>query len=298
MIRALLVFALIALPIALSYSYAEHHEGSGIFETLFMHVMPAALENNHETIVIPLPGFLSIFSTLESGIHIYNLQLFQIAAVLLILVCFSGVPGCIRSGKGDYISRLFSGFCLWIRDEMVIPIMGRQYGTMFLPLFLTLFFFILFMNLLGMVPGGATATANAGTTGALAILTFVFMIGGGMVVQGPFSFWKNLIPHGLPMILVPLLFVVEIIGLIVKPVALTIRLFANMTAGHLIVLSSMGLIFIAGEAGASIGYGAAPLAVGFAVFIMIIEAFVACLQAYIFTYLSILFVQMSIHPEH
>jgi F-type H+-transporting ATPase subunit a len=99
------------------------------------------------------------------------------------------------------------------------------------------------MNLLGLVPGGATATASIFVTAALALTTFGLMIGGGMMEQGPAAFWKNLIPHGLPGFLVPLMFVIEVVGLLVKPFALMIRLFANLTGGHLVVYSFMGLIF-------------------------------------------------------
>jgi F-type H+-transporting ATPase subunit a len=95
------------------------------------------------------------------------------------------------------------------------------------------------------------------------------------------------------------MFVVEVVGLVVKPFALMVRLFANMTGGHMVVLSFMGLIFYFGQSmGDAAGYAASPVAVGFAVFIMIIESFVALLQAYIFTQLSIIFVNGSIHPEH
>jgi F-type H+-transporting ATPase subunit a len=106
------------------------------------------------------------------------------------------------------------------------------------------------------------------------------------------------VPH-VPLALWPLMFIVEVLGLFVKPFALMIRLFANLTGGHLVVLSFMGLIFMfAGVESSAMGYAVAPMGVGFAVFIMIIEAFVAMLQAYIFTQLSIMFVGASVHPEH
>jgi F-type H+-transporting ATPase subunit a len=226
-----------------------------------------------------------------------NLQIFQIAAVLLVLVAFLGVPSYIRSGRGDVLTRFFAGFALWIRDEMVTPVMGKELGNKLLPFFLCLFFFILFMNLMGLVPGSATATASIFVTGALALITLLSMVFGGMFAQGPIAFWKNLVPH-VPLALWPLMFVVELIGLVVKPFALMIRLFANMTGGHLVVLSFMGLIFFFADMGPAVGYGVSPIAVAFAVFIMIIEVFVAMLQAYIFTQLSILFIHASVHPEH
>jgi F-type H+-transporting ATPase subunit a len=164
-------------------------------------------------------------------------------------------------------------------------------------MFLTIFFFILFMNVLGLVPGAATATASIFVTGALAGITFATMVIGGMVVQGPFKFWLHLVPK-VPLALWPLMFAVELVGLVVKPIALMIRLFANMTGGHLAVLSLMGLVFFFGAMSPVVGWASSPVAVGLAVFIMIIESFVALLQAYIFTTLSIIFVQASLHPEH
>ena len=258
-------------------------------------------------LALPLPGPLGIFDPAAHGdgdpdthpkLYATNLQLFQVAAVLLILVLMSGVPGYVRTGKGDWATRMFTGFCLYIRDEMVVPVMGRETARKYLPYFLSLFFFILFMNLMGLFPWSATATASIFVTGALALITFASMVICGMVVQGPLAFWKNLVPH-VPAALWPLMLVVEFVGLAVKPFALMIRLFANMTGGHMVVLSFMGLIFFFGQnMGDSLGYAVSPVAVGFAVFIMIIESFVALLQAYIFTQLSILFVNASIHPEH
>lgn len=310
MLRGILVLAILVGACFANYSFAEHHHGESVFETLYMHLMPSPLvEDNHaeETkalIEVPLPQWLAWADYRGAAgpegprTTVFNLQIFQVAAVLLVLVLFSGVPRYVRTGQGDGLSRLFTGFAMWVRDEMVYPVMGRELGRKFLPYFLGVFFFILFMNLLGLVPGAATATANPFVTAALALTTLVGMIGCGMIVQGPVAFWKNLVPH-VPLFLWPLLFVVELIGLLVKPFALTVRLFANMTGGHLVVLSFTGLIFFAagmfGDAG---GWIASPIGGGFAVFIMIIEAFVAMVQAYVFTQLSIIFVHASVHPEH
>jgi len=313
-LRGLLILAIVGGACFVSYRYAAHHTADDVFTKLYMHLMPSALvEDNHAAhgeevalVEIPLPGFLHVFD--YRGEHaegppkttIFNLQIFQVASVLLCLVCFAGVPRYIKTGKGDPLARMFAGFAMWIRDEMVYPEMGKDVGRRFLPYFLTVFFFILFMNLMGLAPYSATPTACIFVTGALAVTTLLLMLFGGMIAQGPLAFWKNLVPH-VPLLLWPLMFLVEVIGLLVKPFALMVRLFANMTGGHMVVLSFMGLLFFLGSPdmwGAAGGWGSTPLSIGFAVFIMIIESFVAMLQAFIFTQLSIIFVNASIHPEH
>ena len=326
-IRPILVLALISVALWFTRPTAhlfEHHVNESVFQTLYLHLQPARLlaskaadgaevEASGGVNTAParsdyvvafehpsLPAFFDMDHATEGHQLIpTNLQLFQILAVLLVLVCFSGVPNYIRTGRGDVLTRVFAGFALWIRDEMVYPVMGPETGRRFLPYFLSIFFFILFMNLLGLVPGGATATANIFVTMALATITLASMVIAGMVSVGPIHFFTSQVPH-VPALLWPLMFVVEIVGLlVVKPFALMVRLFANMTGGHMVVLSFMGLIFFfAQREGDMVGWATSPVAVGFAVFIMIIEAFVAMLQAYIFTQLSILFVQGCVHPEH
>jgi F-type H+-transporting ATPase subunit a len=306
------IVALVILAAAcfLSTRYSQHHEGDNVFTTLYMHLVPAPLvadPHDHASpalLEVPLPAGLAAFDyrhetqAPEPKTALFNLQLFQVAAVLVTLVCFARVPGYLRTGKGDPLTRVFAGFAQWIREEMVVKTMGKELGARFLPYFLTVFFFILFMNLMGLVPFSATATASIFVTGALALTTFTAMIVCGMVVQGPIAYWQHLVPH-VPLALWPLMFVVELIGLVVKPVALTIRLFANMSGGHMVVLSFMGLIFYMGELWGAVGaWGASPLGLAFACFIMIIETFVAMVQAFIFTQLSILFVNASMHPEH
>jgi F-type H+-transporting ATPase subunit a len=316
-LRGLLMAVLVAAACWASSHYSAHHTGDTVFTTLYMHLVPSVLvqptAHGHAPegalapealLEVPLPAALSFFdyrgaaATGEPRTALFNLQIFQVLAVVLILVAFAGVPRYLRTGRGDPLTRLFAGFAEWIRNEMVFPTMGKELGRKFLPYFLFVFFFVLFMNLVGLVPYSATATASIFVTLALALTTFLAMIVCGMVAQGPVAYWKHLVPH-VPLPLWPLMFAVELIGLIVKPVALTIRLFANMSGGHMVVLSFMGLIFFLGELwGAAGAWGAAPLGLGFAVFIMIVESFVAMVQAYIFTQLSILFVNASVHPEH
>ena len=308
-LRLLLIALCVLVPAWIGHHYVAEHEvkPGDPFMPLFEHLMPAPLlKDPHAAhpeymfeLTIPGPAAFDADHAREgTQIVATNLQLFQIAAVLLLFVCFSGVPGYLRTGKGDYITRLCSGFALWLRDDVVYPAMGKEMGRRFLPYFLTLFFFILFMNLLGLVPGAATATASVFVTGGLALFTLLVMLFGGMIVQGPAHYWKTLVPH-VPWPIWPIMFAVEFIGIFVKPFALMIRLFANMTGGHMVVLSFMGLLFLlAGMAGHTAAYAASPILVGFAVFIMIIESFVAMLQAYVFTMLSVMFIQASLHPEH
>lgn len=230
----------------------------------------------------------------------YDVNLYQLIAVALMVVVFGAVLVSFRSNRVPWILRVFRGWCHWLRDEVVIAVMGDDEGRRFAPYFIYLFFFIAFANLLGMIPNAVTATATVFVTGALAALTFVMMVVGGMMKQGVGAYWKSLVPHGLPLPLVPLLFVLEIIGLLVKPFALTIRLFANMLAGHLVIYSFVAMIFLFAKLleMSAVSYLPAAFAVGMGVFISIIEAFVALLQAYIFTFLSVVFVRQSLHPAH
>jgi len=305
-VRFWIVLLVVGAACAFTTLHAEHHTHPNVFQALYMHLMPARLLAGHGSaanlIELTLPAWLAFFDMdrARAGVQLIatNLQVFQLAAVVLIFVCFSGVPKHLRTGQGDWLTRVFAGFAGWVRDEMVYATLGKEVGRKLTPYFLTLFFFILFMNLMGLVPHSVTATASIFVTGALAVVTFLSMIGGGMAVQGPLAFWKNLVPH-VPAAIWPLMLVVELAGLVIKPFALMIRLFANMTGGHMVVLSFMGLIFyFTALAGPAVGWASSPIALGFAVFIMIIESFVALLQAYIFTQLTILFVGASLHPEH
>lgn len=199
--------------------------------------------------------------------------------------------------KGSF-RNFFEVFVVFVRDEMVYKIMGEEMGRRFLPFFLTQFFFILTCNLLGLVPFMATATGNIAVTGALALITLGVTQIGGMIEQGFFTYLKNIVPPGIPAWLLPIMVPVEILGQFTKPFALTVRLFANMTAGHLVILSLFALIFIFRGFGDIVSYAVSPGVVGFVLFISLLEIFVALIQAYIFTFLSIIFIGAALHPEH
>ncbi len=182
-------------------------------------------------------------------------------------------------------------FILFVRDEIARPTIGKGFEK-FLPYLLTVFFFILFGNFLGLVPFSATFTSNISVTATMAIFTFLVFMFGGIRNNGLFGYFKGLIPHGVPIFLLPIMAVVEFLGLFTKPFALAIRLFANMTAGHIVIYALISLIFVM----QSIGW--AGLAVPLALFIYTLEILVALIQAYIFTMLSSLFIGMAVHQEH
>jgi F-type H+-transporting ATPase subunit a len=164
---------------------------------------------------------------------------------------------------------------------------------------LTTFFFILTANLLGLIPGMSTATGNISVTASLALVAFVVIQFAGMREYGPVQHFKNLVPHGLPLWLVPIMFLLELLSMFIKPFALCIRLFANMMAGHVVILAFISLIFILGAMYSPVvGWAASPVAVFFALFVHLLELLVALLQAYIFTMLTANFIGMSAHPAH
>lgn len=236
----------------------------------------------------------------------YNVNLWEVIAIGVVLAIMLGVARSFdRSGRPGWLTRVFRGWCRWVRDDMVYAVMGREEGRAWVPFFLFLFFFVAGANVLGLLPSAgwlqvSTATSTPYVTGPLALITFVLMLFFGMKHNGVIGFFKGLLPHGLPVALVPLMLVVELVGLFVKPFALMIRLFANMLAGHLVIASMIGLVFVFAKmfGGSIISYAPALLATGMAAFIYIIESFVTLLQAYIFTFLSIIFVHQAIHQAH
>ncbi|MDA0987491.1 MAG: F0F1 ATP synthase subunit A, partial [Bacteroidetes bacterium] len=183
---------------------------------------------------------------------------------------------------------------IYIRDEIVLPNMGRS-GLKYLDYLLTTFLFILTMNLLGMIPYGASPTGNISVTAGLAIIAFFMIQFSAIRAQGVGHYLAHL-TGGVQWWLWPIMIPIEIIGLFTKPFALCIRLYANMTGGHLVILSLIGLIFIFHT------YLVAPISVAFVVAIDLLELFVAVLQAYVFTMLTSLFmgfgIQAGEHTSH
>ncbi len=236
---------------------------------------------------VPLPEIHLLGMDLSITKHVVMMWIASILLILFFTLAFRGrklVP------KG--FANLLELLVVFIRDEVSIKNLGEEHGKKLAPYILTVFFFILTCNLLGLVPLGSTATGNINVTAGMAILSFVMIQLMGIRAHGFFAHWKNLVPHGLPLFVLPVMIVVEILGMFVKPFALCMRLFANMTAGHVAILAFLGMIFIFKSVFASLV--AVPLAIG----IMLLEIFVALLQAYIFTMLTSLFIGFSIHPAH
>jgi len=272
--------------------HEAEHEGNGVMEHLAHHLLDSdtydilgySLHLPYlKTSKLAFLGddYLDGFQVTK---HMIGLTLAALLTLLLI------IPSTKKTRAGEVphgLGNFFEMLVLFVRDEVVYANMGKEHGRKWLPFFLTLFFLILFSNLLGMIPWGTTPTGNVNITGGLAIAVFFAVVGAGIKEHG-FKYLGTFIPHGVPILVVPILFPIEIFGLLVKHFALTIRLFANMLAGHTIIGVFLALIMMP-----IIALAAVPGAVA----ISMLELFVAFLQAYVFVMLGSLFVGSSIHAH-
>ena len=297
-----------------------HAEKFDAGKVIIEHVSNSPIEHP----LIHLPKVMGIDLSVTK--HVFMLWL--VAAVVFVVVTWT-VRRYLRQDR-----LLASGFMNgleaiveYVRDSIVHPNMGRKWVNTWTPLVLTFFVFILCANAIGLIPlfevigvldhfvlhtgehsfvkqlmhGGSTATANFNVTAALATITFGAIIVAGSKAHGFFAHWKNLVPRGLAWPLYILLIPIEVMGMFVKPFALTMRLAANMTGGHIAILAIRSFVFLFtemfGRAVAGIGVGLAvsvPLAVG----ISMLEMIVVLVQAYVFTLLSAVFIGMAIHVHH
>jgi F-type H+-transporting ATPase subunit a len=224
-----------------------------------------------------LPAFLTVHGVMVMGSGI-------LLVVLLALACRR--PAAVPHGWFN----LVEFFVKYIRDEMAIPFLGEADGRKMTPLLCSFFFYILTMNLVGLVPCFYSATANINVTAGLASVTLFFMLGGAMYRHGPVAFIKGFIPPDVPWPLLIVIIPIEFIGVFIKAAALAIRLFVNELAGHIVVFSLIGLIVM---------FGVLALPAFFmAIAIFVLEVFIAFLQAYIFTLLSAVFMGQRYHPAH
>ena len=236
--------------------------------------------------------YLPHFELFGLDLSITRHVLFMWLGAVLLFVVMTRVA---KAYKTSFIPKGFTNFwelfIIFVRDEIARPTIGKGYEK-FLPYLLTAFFFILFGNFLGLIPFSATFTSNIAVTTTMAVFSFLVIQYGGIRSNGILGYFKGLIPHGVPVFLVPIMIIVEFLGLLSKPFALAIRLFANMTAGHIVIYALVSLIFVMQSA-----YWAG-LVIPMALFIFGLEILVALLQAYIFTILSSLFIGMAVHQDH
>ncbi len=229
----------------------------------------------------------------DMNLSITNMVAFQWMAMILLVILFFTVSKKAKK-SGDKapsgIHNFFESIIVFVRDDIVQPNIAGNASVRLLPYFLALFMFILVLNLIGLLPGGHTATGTIGVTAALAITAFL-VINYTAIRESGIGAWFHHLLGGAPWWLAPLMIPIEIASMFIKPFSLTIRLFANMVAGHTVLFSLMGLLFVFQS------IFVAPAVVGFATFINLLELLVAFLQAYIFTMLTAIFVGLAI-GEH
>lgn len=239
-------------------------------------------------------------------LSITNFVAYQFIAMAVLLALFGIARSRYRKNPVSAprgIQNVLESVVLYVRDQIVGPNVGTPKRTdRLMPYMMTLFFFILTLNLIGLLPGGHAATGALPVTMALALTTFIVVNFIAFKDAGVASWFKHLL-GGAPAYIAPIMVPIELVGLITKPFALMIRLFANMTAGHIVLMSLVGLIFFfAQEMGVAVGWGVAPVSVLFSVFIYLLELLVAFLQAYIFTMLASVFVGLALgdhaHDDH
>ena len=297
-------------------------EAAGKFnpgEVIIEHVANSSLDHP----LIHLPKIAGI----DFSVTKHVLMVWIVAAIVFFLVTLT-VRRYLRQDR-----HIPSGFMnalefivLYVRDNIAEPNVGKKWVNTYTPLLLTLFVFIFAANLIGIIPifdvlslinhtvlhapedsffakvlhGGVTATGNYNVTAALATVTFLTIIIAGSRAHGFVQHWKNLVPHGVPLALYPLLIPLEIIGMLVRPFALTMRLAANMTGGHIAILAILSFVFIFFELfgqAAAMGVGlvlSLPVGVGLSG----LELIVILVQAYVFTLLSAVFIGLAIHAHH
>lgn len=206
--------------------------------------------------------------------------------ISLLILWASRKASSVPSGIYNFIEI----YVLFVRDNIVAPSIGHGFEK-YLNYFLTLFLFILISNFAGLIPGSVTVTSNVGVTAALALCTLFVINFAGIKEQGLWGYVKSFVPHGVPVAMVPMVFVLEVFGLFIRCMVLCVRLFANMVAGHAVMLLFFALVFLIGS------MFIAPVSIGVVIFVMFIELLVAFLQAYIFTMLSAIFVGLVVHAH-
>lgn len=292
----------------------EFHIPSALWDLL-----PEAVRGHHPGTIplptIPLPEIsvpqLELFGQKFWGykigggsFEITKFMLLELTAAVLMVLVFVPLAWKIRTGEAPRgrIWNFFEAMLVFLRDEVARPAIGRHEADRFLPFIWTVFFFILFCNLLGLVPWAGSPTGAMGCCGVLAAMTFLTVIGSGMKKFGLVGFWTGQVPHmELPLVMSilikPMVFVIEIFGMCIRHFVLAVRLLANMFAGHLVLAVIVGFIAVAADRNVLMWAGVTASSIFGATALNLLELFVAFLQAYIFAFLSALFIGMAVHQH-
>ncbi|MCM2258382.1 MAG: F0F1 ATP synthase subunit A [Vicinamibacteria bacterium] len=248
---------------------------------------PAEILMHH---VVDIPGFLGLpFSK-----HLLFLGVVMVLVIAIVRLAMRGYQAGVPKGP---LANAVEATLLFIRDDIAEKNIGHD-GHKFVPLLASFFCFILAAALFGLIPFTGTSTGNLSVTLALAFISFLAQQYAGISKFGVVHHFTGLVPSGLPVWLLPIMIPVEIISMFSKPFALMVRLFANMIAGHMVITALLMLIPLMAQIATFMGLAMAPVSLGLALFIMILEVLVAFIQAYIFTLLSAIFIGMYAHPAH
>ncbi len=246
----------------------------------------------------PVTWFGSEMEAVLTSLGITKQTLMLLLAGLLVCLMFLWRARRVRAG--DTVPRGLGGMLeaimLFLRDDVVRPVIGKE-GDRYLPFIWTLFFLILMCNLIGLIPGMATATGNISINAGLAITAFVAWHIMGIRQLGLMRYARHLVPP-VPVPIWPIMLVVELLGHVIRPFALTVRLFANMLAGHVVLATVLGFTEALTADTVVMGSAVSVASVLGGVGITFLEIFVAFLQAFIFTFLTTIFIGMAVHPEH
>ncbi|WP_165247750.1 F0F1 ATP synthase subunit A [Paludisphaera soli] len=266
---------------------------------------PLAHVVDHPTLEFPWwtpPSYqLEVHLPAPLGFQITRFMVMELIAAILAVLVLVPVARHVRRqpvSRGGFFNA-FEALLLYIRDDVARPAIGGHGADRFLPYLWTAFFFVLFNNLLGMIPGFASATGNINVTAVLAVMTLATVVAAGVREMGVAGYLTGLVPHidvpkPLNYFLWPLMFAIELVGLLIKHIVLAVRLFANMFAGHVVLAVILGFILMAHG---WLFYFVMPASILGVVALSLLELFVAFLQAYIFTFLSALFIGSAVHPH-
>jgi F-type H+-transporting ATPase subunit a len=241
--------------------------------------------------------------TVDESVKVYDFSLTKnvvqmFVALFILFLILNWMAKKYRRGEGvttapKGLQNAIEPVILFVRDDIAKPNLGHNYKK-YLPYLLTVFFFILINNIFGLIPGSANVTGNIAFTAVMGLISLIVILFSTNKHFWAHVFWFPGVPTPVKILMLP----VELMGVFTKPFALIVRLFANMTAGHIIILSFVSLIFIFAEMTKVAGVGFAPVSIAFAVFIYVIEILVAFIQAYIFTNLTSVFISQAIGDHH